>query len=127
MSWSAGAWTVLGIFRHGLLQRIRRGRRGDLSDIDPRHGTRRHLQQRAPAERDRAVPRRDDGAIARLWRGVHDDVDLLHHRRSAVAGNSGDAGKIDLGSRIEWISDLVLVPFIEDASQSFVPGREFVV
>ena len=33
--------------------------------------------------------------IARLRRGVHDDVDLLHHRGGAVAGDSGDEGAED--------------------------------
>ena len=85
----------VAFFGNGILQRLRRRRSGNLSDLDPRNRAWRHLQQRPATERRRAIRDRLPRAIARLRRRVHADVGRIPGRRGVMDWNSRNSWEED--------------------------------
>ncbi len=98
---AARARAVRRVLRGGLLQRVRRGHRGDLPDQHPRHRAGIHLQPGADRQRGRAVDGRDARRLARLPDGVRDRRGRVRPRRRRVDLDPGDPGK---GYRIASVS-----------------------
>ena len=91
---------VRRLLRHGLLQRVRRGHRRDLSDRHPRDRAGPHLQRRPHRQRRRAVPARVGGAEPRLRLRVRARRGCLRRGGGVLGGDSGNQGaRAGVGSR----------------------------